>query len=216
LKTHLLLRTRVKICGITRPEDAEYAANLGVDALGLVFYSKSPRSISITQARAIIQVLPAFVTTVGLFVNADSTSVCQILDEIPIDLLQFHGEESLDYCQSFNKPYIKAVRMRTGIDLQAEIQRYQTAKAVLLDSYVKGIKGGTGITFDWQQIPVQLSKPIILAGGLTVDNVAQAIDILKPYGIDVSGGVEYSKGLKDKEKITQFMKEVLHANCGRT
>jgi len=216
LKTHLLLRTRVKICGITRPEDAEFAANLGVDALGLVFYQQSPRNVSVEQARIIIQAIPAFVTTVGLFVNADSTSVRQILAEIPIDLLQFHGEESSDYCQSFDKPYIKAIRVRANFDLSAEVQRYHSAKAVLLDSYVKGIKGGTGVTFDWGQIPAQLSKPIILAGGLTADNVAQAINLLKPYGIDVSGGVEYSKGLKDKEKIIQLMKEVLYANCGRT
>jgi len=215
VKTLPLLRTRVKICGITRLEDADFSAKLGVDALGFVFYSKSPRCISIDKARSIIQKLPAFVTTVGLFVNAESSTVRQILTKIPLDLLQFHGEEIPEYCQSFNKPYIKALRMHDNIDVAAESQRYHSASALLLDTYVKGIQGGTGISFDWQRIPTQLSKPLILAGGLTVKNVAQAITALHPYAIDVSGGVEYSKGLKDKAKITQFMKEVFHANYGK-
>jgi phosphoribosylanthranilate isomerase len=215
LKNHSLLRTRVKICGITRLEDAECAANLGVDALGFVFYSKSPRSVSVEQARTIIQKIPAFVTTVGLFVNAEFDSVNRILAKIPLNVLQFHGEETPDYCESFNMPYIKAVRMQEDIVIQAEFQRYHSASALLVDTYVKGIQGGTGISFDWQRIPLQLSNRLILAGGLTINNVAQAIALLHPYAVDVSGGVEHSKGLKDKEKITQFMKEVLYASCGK-
>jgi tryptophan synthase beta chain len=207
-KNKLIPRTRVKICGITRPQDAVLAAKLGADAIGLVFYEKSPRAVNVEQAQAIIQALPAFVTVVGLFVNAEPTQVHNILTQVPLDMLQFHGDESPDYCLCFDKPYIKALRMRPNVDVQAFAGHHEQAKALLLDSYVKGIKGGTGAVFDWQQVPSHLSKPIIVAGGLTPDNVSQAIISLRPYAIDVSGGVESAKGIKDTDKMTAFMREV--------
>ncbi len=205
-------RTRVKICGITRPNDAAVAAKLGADAIGLVFYEKSPRAISIEQAQAIVQALPAFVTVVGLFVDAEPDFVHGVLARVSLDLLQFHGEESPEYCRSFVKPYIKALRMRPNVNVQVFAQRYADAKALLLDTYVQGVKGGTGVVFDWQQIPVYLSKPIILAGGLTPDNVEQAIATLAPYAVDVSGGVESAKGIKDANKMSAFLRGVSMSN----
>lgn len=201
-------RTRVKICGITRPQDAVLAASLGVDAIGLVFYAKSPRAVVIEQAQAIIQKLPPFVTTVGLFVNADPSFIQNILANLSLDVLQFHGEETPDYCASFAKPYIKAIRILPDTNIKQYIQTYTVAQALLLDSYVKGTKGGTGITFDWQQVPSDLSKPIIVAGGLTPENVNQAITKLQPYAVDVSGGVESAKGIKDMNKMTAFMQGI--------
>ncbi len=203
-----MTRTRVKICGITRAEDGIIAAKYGVDAIGLVFYEKSPRTVNIEQAQTIIQSLPAFVTVVALFVNAEPNQVNNILAKVPIDLLQFHGEESPEYCSGFNKPYMKALRMRPNIELETVIQKYQTAKAILLDSYVQGVKGGTGTVFDWQQVPSNLSKPIIVAGGLTATNVLSAIKAVNPYAVDVSGGVESVKGIKDSDKIAEFMKTI--------
>lgn len=205
--THLG-RTRVKICGITRPQDAICAAQAGADAIGLVFYDKSPRAVTIAKAQAIIHALPEFVTIVGLFVNASTEFVQQVLSQVALDRLQFHGEEAPDYCASFNKPYIKALRMYPDIDVVAYAHRYATANAILLDTYVENMQGGTGKTFDWQRVPIQCHKPIILAGGLTADNVTQAIAIARPYAVDVSGGVEASKGIKDMNKITAFMKGV--------
>ncbi|HHB92588.1 MAG TPA: phosphoribosylanthranilate isomerase [Thioploca sp.] len=203
-----MLRTRVKICGITRPQDAVFAANIGVDAIGLVFYAKSLRAVEINQAQTIIQQLPPFTTTVGLFVDAEANFVQHILTKVPLDILQFHGEETPDYCASFTRPYIKALRMRPNIDVKQYAKKHIQAQALLLDSYVKGTKGGTGITFDWQQVPTNISKPIIIAGGLTPNNVAQAITKLQPYAVDVSGGVESTKGIKDTEKMTVFMQGV--------
>ncbi|MDM8565806.1 phosphoribosylanthranilate isomerase [Candidatus Halobeggiatoa sp. HSG11] len=207
-----MLHTRVKICGITRPQDAIFAADLGVDAIGLVFYANSPRAVEIAQAQAIIQKLPPFVTTVGLFVNAKPNFVQHVLANVSLDVLQFHGEETPDYCVGFSKPYIKALRMRPDINIKQYTQIYTSAQALLLDSYVKGTKGGTGVTFDWQQVPTDLSTPIIVAGGLTADNVTQVITKLQPYAVDISGGVESAKGIKDAEKITAFMQGVLNAN----
>ena len=207
-KNQPIPRTRVKICGITRPQDAVLAAKLGADAIGLVFYEKSPRTVKIDQAQAILQELPAFVTVVGLFVNADPTLVHGILAQVPLDILQFHGDESPDDCIRFGKPYIKALRMRKNVDVQAFAQRYAHAKAILLDSHVRGFKGGTGVVFDWQQVPKQISKPIIVAGGLTPENVNQAITTLHPYAVDVSGGVESAKGIKDADKMAAFMRGV--------
>jgi phosphoribosylanthranilate isomerase len=201
-------RTRVKICGITRPQDALVAAQFGADAIGLVFYQKSSRNVSIEQAKIIMQALPAFVTIVALFVNAKSSFVEHTLAELPVDLLQFHGNESPEYCQQFAKPYIKALRMSPNIDIPNLVPNYIDAKALLLDTYVKGIAGGTGKVFDWQQVPKNLSKPIILAGGLNPDNVNQAISTVQPYAVDVSGGVESNKGIKDAEKIVAFMKKI--------
>jgi tryptophan synthase beta chain len=206
-------RTRVKICGITCSQDAALAAKLGVDAIGLVFYEKSPRSVSINQALAILEEVPAFVTVVGLFVNADIAWVHQVLAQVPLDILQFHGEEPPEYCTRFERAYIKAIRMRPALELNAEIRRYASAKAILLDSYVQGIKGGTGSTFDWAQVPKHLPKPIIVAGGLTPANVSKAITALRPYAVDVSGGVESTKGIKDAQKMTAFLRGISMSNA---
>ncbi|MCK5523809.1 MAG: tryptophan synthase subunit beta [Thiomargarita sp.] len=206
-KNKLISPTRVKICGITRPQDALLAAKLGADAIGLVFYKKSSRAVSVKQAQSIIQALPPFVTVVGLFVNAEPTFVQDILAKLPLELLQFHGEESPDYCSHFDKPYIKALRMRSGIDIQSSAQEYSEAKALLLDTYVQGVKGGTGVPFNWQEVPLLLSKPIIVAGGLTPNNVSRAIMALHPYAVDVSGGVESTKGIKDADKMSAFLFE---------
>ena len=201
-------RTRVKICGITRKEDAQACVTAGADALGLVFYPDSPRSVSLTTAAEILSSLPAFVTTVGLFVNANSLDVQSVLAQIPLDCLQFHGDESPDFCEQFKRPYIKAIRVSEQTDLPVEAERFNRAQALLLDTYIAGIPGGTGQTFNWQLIPKKLSKPIILAGGLTPANVGEAIKTVAPYAVDVSGGVEASKGIKDKDKIKQFIHEV--------
>jgi phosphoribosylanthranilate isomerase len=199
-------RTRVKICGITRIEDALLAAKLGADAIGLVFYAPSPRAVHIAQAREIVQALPPFVTSVGLFVNAEVAEVQETLQAVPLDLLQFHGEESPEYCAQFNRPYIKAIRMQASTDLAQLAQEYATAQALLLDTYVAGVQGGTGIAFNWQQVPREFSKPLILAGGLNPENVQAAISQVRPYAVDVSGGVEASKGIKDPEKLIAFMR----------
>ena len=201
------MRTRVKICGITRRQDAEFAAEMAADAIGLVFYHASPRAVSIAQARQIVAGLPHFVSVVALFVDADVAEVQQCFDALPIDVLQFHGDESPDYCEQFDKPYLKAIRMREGVELVAIAEQYASACALLLDSYQAGVPGGTGQVFDWSMIEA-IDKPIILAGGLNVDNVASAIQQVKPYAVDVSGGVEMSKGIKDQAKIRAFMQEV--------
>ncbi len=203
------MRTRVKICGITRRQDAEFAIEMGVDALGLVFYAPSPRAVTIAQAQQITSGLPPFVSFVALFVDAHIDEVKACLNALPIDLLQFHGDESPEYCEQFNHPYMKALRMRDDIDLIAEAKRYQSASAILLDSYKPGIPGGTGQVFDWSLIK-QVDKPLILAGGLDASNVATAIEQVKPYAVDVSGGVELAKGIKEKQKICDFMQEVLN------
>ncbi|MGE8066353.1 phosphoribosylanthranilate isomerase [Pseudomonas sp. NPDC089569] len=197
---------RSKICGITRLEDALAAVEAGADAIGFVFYAKSPRAVTSGQARAIIQALPPFVTTVGLFVNAGRGELQQILDAVPLDLLQFHGDESAAECQAWHRPYIKALRVKAGDDIAAACDAYPGASGILLDAYVEGIPGGTGEAFDWSLIPQGLSKPIILAGGLTPDNVAEAVKQVRPYAVDVSGGVEASKGIKDHGKIRAFIK----------
>ncbi|WP_300726630.1 phosphoribosylanthranilate isomerase [Pseudomonas sp.] len=199
---------RSKICGITRIEDALAAVAAGADAIGFVFYAKSPRAVSAGQARAIIAALPPFVTTVGLFVNASACELNETLDAVPLDLLQFHGDETAEQCEGFHRPYIKALRVKAGDDIAAACAAYKSASGILLDAYVEGIPGGTGQAFDWSLIPQGLSTPIILAGGLTVDNVAEAIARVKPYAVDVSGGVEKAKGIKDHVKIQAFMKTV--------
>lgn len=202
---------RSKICGITRVEDALAAAEAGADAIGLVFYAKSPRAVDVHQARAIIAALPPFVTTVGLFVNASRCELNEILDAVPLDLLQFHGDETPEQCEGFNRPWIKALRVRPGDDLEASCRRYHNASGVLLDTYVAGVPGGTGESFDWSLVPAKLSKPVILAGGLTADNVASAIAQVRPYAVDVSGGVEQAKGIKDPARIEAFLRAVREA-----
>lgn len=199
---------RSKICGITRIEDALAAVEAGADAIGFVFYAKSPRAVSVQQARAIIAALPPFITTVGLFVNASRCELNETLDAVPLDLLQFHGDETPEECDGYHRPYIKALRVKAGDDIAAACRAYGKASGILLDAYVAGVPGGTGETFDWALIPDDLEKPVILAGGLTSANVAQAIAQVRPYAVDVSGGVEKSKGIKDRDKILAFMSAV--------
>lgn len=206
------MATRIKICGITRPEDALHAAALGADAIGLVFYAASPRAVSAAQARAIVDALPPFVTTVGLFVDATAEEVRGVLDQVPLDLLQFHGDEAPDYCASFARPYIKAIRMREDVDLVREAERFATARGLLLDAYRPGVPGGTGEVFAWERVPAGLSRPIVLAGGLDASNVADAIRQVQPYAVDVSGGVEAEKGIKDAAKMAAFVAAVHQAD----
>ena len=203
---------RSKICGITRIDDALAAVAAGADAIGFVFYAKSPRGVTAAQARAIIAALPPFVTTVGLFVNASACELNETLDAVPLDLLQFHGDETAEECEGWHRPYIKALRVKAGDDIAAACAAYASASGILLDTYVEGVPGGTGQAFDWSLIPQGLSKPIILAGGLSVQNVAQAIAQVQPYAVDVSGGVEKSKGIKDHDKIRAFMQAVRATN----
>lgn len=197
---------RSKICGITRVEDALAAAAAGADAIGLVFYAKSPRAVSVAQAQQIIAALPPFVTTVGLFVDMPRAELQQILAQVPLDLLQFHGDESAEQCEGYGRPYIKALRVKAGDDIAAQMARYPSASGVLLDTFVEGIPGGTGLAFDWSLVPVGLPKPVILAGGLTPDNVAAAIAQVRPYAVDISGGVESAKGIKDADKVRAFIR----------
>ena len=199
---------RSKICGITRIEDALAAVEAGADAIGLVFYAKSPRAVNVQQARAIIAALPPFVTTVGLFVNASRCELGEILDAVPLDLLQFHGDETPADCEGYHRPYIKALRVKAGDDIAASCKAYAGASGILLDTYVEGVPGGTGEAFDWSLVPKDLGKPIILAGGLSATNVAQAIAQVHPYAVDVSGGVEQSKGIKDHAKVRAFIQAV--------
>jgi phosphoribosylanthranilate isomerase len=199
---------RSKICGITRIEDALAAVEAGADAIGFVFYAKSPRAVTAQQAKAIIAALPPFISTVGLFVNASACELNETLDAVPLDLLQFHGDETPEQCEGYHRPFIKALRVKAGDDIEAACKLYSKASGILLDTYVEGVPGGTGETFDWALIPKGLSKPVILAGGLSSANVAQAIAQVRPYAVDVSGGVEKNKGIKDHEKIRAFMSAV--------
>ena len=203
-----MFRTRVKICGITRPEDALVAVDLGVDALGLVFYAPSPRNVTIATAADIARQIPAFVSVVGLFVNAEPSFVEEVIANVGLSLLQFHGDETPEDCERFGLPYIKAIRVKADTNLVQYARDFTSAKALLLDTYTEGVAGGTGQMFDWNLIPSALPKPVILAGGLLANNVAQAIRQVKPYAVDVSGGVEATKGIKDAQKIAAFMQQV--------
>jgi len=200
------MATAVKICGITRPEDALAAARAGAHAIGLVFYAKSPRFVTPARAAEIIRVLPPFITTVGLFVDAAAEEVRAVLAVAPVGLLQFHGDESPAFCRQFGLPYIKAVRVRPGTDLLQYARDYHDAKALLLDAYVEGLHGGSGAAFDWSLIPRGLPLPVILSGGLTPENVADAVRSVRPGAVDVSSGVESAKGIKDAQKIAAFIK----------
>jgi phosphoribosylanthranilate isomerase len=204
---------RSKICGITRIEDALAAVEAGADAIGLVFYGKSPRAVSIEQAAVILQALPPFVTSVGLFVDMQRDELQQLLQRLPLDLLQFHGDESPADCEGHGRPYIKALRVRPGEDVAAAMAPYAGARGILLDTFVEGVPGGTGASFDWSLVPENAAKPIILAGGLDAGNVATAIRQVRPYAVDVSGGVEASKGIKDAGKIRAFVRAVRDARC---
>lgn len=204
------MRTRIKICGITRPQDALAAAQAGADAIGLVFYEGSSRAVDIARAEQICAALPAFVSTVGLFVDAPEQQVNEVLQRVPLDLLQFHGEETPQYCGLFSRPWIKALRMRDDIDLAVESTRYADARALLLDAWVPGQPGGTGETFDWQRVPRNPGYPVILAGGLNPDNVASAVHQCRPWAVDVSGGVEERPGIKSATAISAFVRGVMN------
>lgn len=209
------VRTRIKICGIRQPKDGAFAARQGADAIGLVFYDKSPRAVDVAQARQVVAALPPFVVAVGLFVDAPAEFVEQVRRQVPLAFLQFHGDESAEYCRQFACPYIKAVRMREGVDLHEACRRYADASGLLLDSYSPAAPGGTGESFDWTRVPVNLSLPLILAGGLTPGNVGRAVKQVQPYGVDVSGGVEKAKGEKDNSRIIAFIEEVRRADQQR-
>jgi phosphoribosylanthranilate isomerase len=197
---------RVKICGITSVEDAAAAVQAGTDAIGLVFYSKSPRAVSVAQAAKIAQSVGPFVTVVGLFVNAEPEFVSSVLQQVPLHVLQFHGDETEEYCQQFQRPYFKALRMKEDLDVSAAMAKFPSAVGILLDAYRPGVPGGTGETFDWQRVPQNSSVPVVLAGGLNPSNVAQAVESTKIYGVDVSGGVEASPGKKDTDKMLAFVR----------
>jgi phosphoribosylanthranilate isomerase len=206
------MRTRIKICGITRVGDGVEAVRLGADALGLVFYPKSPRHVAEAQAAEIVSALAPFVTSVGLFVNPAAGEVEAVLRCVRLDLLQFHGEESPEFCRSFGVPYLKAVRVKPGLDLVQYAIHHVGAKGLLLDAYVEGVHGGTGHAFDWELIPGDLPLPVILSGGLSPDNVGAAVRQVRPWAVDVSSGVEASKGIKDAARMAAFIKEVRNAD----
>jgi len=202
------MRTRVKICGITRIEDAIAAAQAGADAIGFVFDPKSPRHVHPDQALKITRALPPFITTVGLFVNPAPDTVEGVLNHVPLDLIQFHGNEKPEQCRRYHRSYIKAIHMKPDVDPRAMARLYGDAAGLLLDTYVADVAGGSGRAFDWSRIPPDLGKPVILAGGLTPENVAAAVRQVRPYAVDVSSGVESSKGIKDANKISAFIEAV--------
>lgn len=205
------LITKVKFCGITNLKDAISAAELGADALGFVFYPKSPRFISPQNAKEIIKKLPPFITMVGLFVNQSKLEVEEVIKDCPLNLLQFHGDEDELFCKQYNLPYIKAISMKSDVDLLKCIQKYDSAKALLLDTFSKNTRGGSGEVFDWKTIPLNTSKPVIVAGGLTPDNVQTLLGVVSPYGVDVSSGIEIDKGLKDYKLMKKFILGVTNA-----
>jgi phosphoribosylanthranilate isomerase len=202
------VRVRIKICGITRVQDAIDAATLGVDAIGLVFYADSPRNVNIATAKTIVKALPPYVSKVGLFVDATVEEIALVLSEVRLDVIQFHGNESPQFCDQINMPYYKAIRVKDDTNLLQYAHLYQNAQALLLDTYSDKAMGGTGQVFNWNLIPKGLEKPLILAGGLNADNVGLAIEQVVPYAVDVSGGVEQDKGIKDVQKMASFIREV--------
>ena len=204
--------TRVKICGITRIEDGLAAAATGADAIGLVFYDRSPRNVLPALAAEISAALPPFVTRVALFVNPTGDAVEAVLRQVRPDVLQFHGEESPDFCRGFGMPYLKAARVKPGVDLLQFATSHADAQGLLLDAWHEDAHGGTGERFDWALIPPDLPRPVILAGGLHPGNVAEAIRATRPWAVDVSSGVEAAKGIKDAAKMASFIKEVRNAD----
>ncbi|RBP22205.1 phosphoribosylanthranilate isomerase [Marinobacter pelagius] len=206
------MSTRVKICGLTRPEDVSAAISCGADALGFVFYEPSPRSVSPGHAAALIRDIPPFVQAVGLFVNPEPEFVEQVLSAVPLDLLQFHGDETPEFCRSFGRRWIKAIRVREEGQIETAFQDFRDAAGLLVDAWDPDKYGGTGQSFNWQLIPESRPMPLVLAGGLSSDNVSRAVTQVKPWAVDVSGGVERSKGIKDIQKISDFIKEV-HRVC---
>jgi phosphoribosylanthranilate isomerase len=205
------MKTRIKICGLRDAATACETARLGADAIGLVFYAPSPRHVEIAVAREIVAALPPFVTSVGLFVDADPDYVRSVLEQVPLDVLQFHGNESPDYCAQFSRPYLKAVRVKPGLNLLEYAAAYAQARGLLVDAFVEGVPGGTGEGFDWSLLPSDLSLPLILSGGLHPGNAKDAIEEVRPWAVDVSSGVESAKGIKDVAKIAAFIREVNRA-----
>ena len=201
------MHTRIKICGIKHLDDALKAVEFGADAIGLIFVEKSPRYASLTDARFIAESLPPFVTVVGLFMDASEETVREALKVVPLNLLQFHGDETPEFCEQFGIPYLKVLKMRENVNVVAFAQEYPNAAGILLDTYSK-VGGGSGQTFDWNLIPSDIPKPVILAGGLNPENVALAVETVKPYAVDVSSGVQSEPSIKDHKKIEQFIKEV--------
>ena len=203
-----MAKIQTKICGITRPQDAQLAAQLGADAIGLVFFAGSKRSVTIAQAQPIARALPPFVSIVALFVNETAERIHEILARVPIDVLQFHGDETPAFCQQFHRPYLKAVRVQTPADITAALRDFADARAVLFDAFVNGAYGGTGHTFDWTILPENLNAHWILSGGLTPENVAAALRVTRAQAVDVSSGVESAAGVKSHEKMAAFMAAV--------
>jgi len=205
-------RTRIKICGITRQEDLRSAVDLGVDALGFVFYPPSPRCLSAERAVELVREVPPFVASVGLFVNAEAAVVRGLLDAVPLQLLQFHGDEDAAYCRQFGRPYVKAARMCPGLDLLEYAASFPDACGLLLDAYAEGY-GGAGEVFDWRLIPDRVPLPVILSGGLEAGNIEAAIRAVRPWAVDVSSGVERAKGIKDAARIAAFITGVRNADA---
>jgi phosphoribosylanthranilate isomerase len=203
--------TRIKICGITRQEDAVAVCASGADALGLVFYSASSRGVTLEQAAAIASVVPPFVSVVALFVDEPVSSIERILSSVSIDLIQFHGDETPEFCQQFGRPWIKALRVKPGLDIGLACRQYERARGILLDTWQEGVPGGTGRTFDWDLASGDRPLPLVLAGGLHEHNVGDAIRRVRPSAVDVSGGVESSPGIKDADKIHRFVAAVRSA-----
>jgi phosphoribosylanthranilate isomerase len=206
------VRTRIKICGITRPQDAVAAARAGADAVGLVFYPPSPRFLSVERARELRDALPPFVQAVALFVNPDAAQVAQVIGRVHPAMLQFHGEETPAFCGQFGLPYVKACRVAPGVDLLKYLHTFPAASGWLLDAHVEEY-GGVGASFDWSLVPQRLDRPLVLSGGLTRDNVGAAVRRVKPWAVDVSSGVESAKGIKDAAKIAAFIAEVRNADA---
>lgn len=206
-------RSRVKFCGITRAQDARVAAALGADAIGLIFYPPSPRAVTVEQALTVLDATAPLLTTVGVFVNPSAQQLAAVLARVPLDMLQFHGDEDPALCAGAGRPWIKALGMREGTDARAAARRYPGARGLLLDTFSARSKGGTGRVFDWSLVPADLDRPVILAGGLDAGNVAQAIAAVRPYAVDVSGGVESSPGVKDAGKMEAFIQEVERAQA---
>lgn len=206
------MTVRVKICGLTRPEDVDGAVACGADALGFVFYSQSPRAVDVDTAAALVRRVPAFVSVVGLFVNPSAQAVRSVLERVPLDLLQFHGDEEAAFCRQFGRRWIKAVRVRDAGQIERAFDDYHEASGLLVDAWDPGRYGGTGQTFNWDLIPETRPMPLVLAGGLSSANVAGAVERVKPWAVDVSGGVESQKGIKDIAQISDFINEV-HRVC---
>ena len=208
----VLSRTRIKICGLRRPEEADVAATLGIDAVGLNFYEPSPRYVELDVAREVAAALPPFVTAVGLFVNASPEQIERTLERVPLGALQFHGAEDLEMCTRWGLPFVKAIAVRDDMDVAAVLENWGDAAGVQLDAYRPGIPGGTGERFDWKCIPPLRSVPLVLAGGLDASNVGEAIRMVRPHAVDVCGGVERDRGVKDVGRMAAFVKAVVEAD----